>query len=79
MIKVTFYTTYNPGVSDFSLALTYDREKLEFFDDEIDDDFYQETTHAIAAPTTRDIVITLAATNYLRIILNQLVFHIILR
>ena len=30
MIKVTFYTTYNPGVSDFSLALTYDREKLEF-------------------------------------------------
>lgn len=29
-IKVTFYTTYNPGVSQLSVALKYDPDKLNF-------------------------------------------------
>lgn len=39
LIKVTFYTTCNPGVSGLSVAVRYDQDNLEFVKKSMDPDY----------------------------------------
>lgn len=58
MVKVTFYTTYNPGVSNLSIALKYDQSKLEFVNSNMDIDYYFSTVKATADTPEQGIVVT---------------------
>ncbi len=58
MVKVTFYTTYNPGVSNLSIALKYDQSKLEFVNSNMDIDYYFSTIKATADTPEQGIVVT---------------------
>lgn len=61
-IKVTFYTTYNPGVDGFSMALKYDTDKLEYESYEMDILYQRSTLKAVSENESRQMVISLAAT-----------------
>lgn len=63
MVKVTFYTTYNPGVSGLSIALKYDQDKLEFVKDLRDVDYDYETVKVINDAAEKGLVIAAAASN----------------
>ncbi len=58
MVKVTFYTTYNPGVSDLAIALKYDQTKLEFVNSNMDVDYYFSTIKATANTPEKGLVVT---------------------
>ncbi len=58
MVKVTFYTTYNPGVSNLAIALKYDQTKLEFVNSNMDVDYYFSTIKATANTPEKGLVVT---------------------
>ena len=49
MVRVTFYTTYNPGVTSFSVALKYDTSKLEYVESYRDSDYESAGTFGTIA------------------------------
>lgn len=58
MVKVTFYTTYNLGVADLSIALKYDQSKLEFVNSNMDVDYYFSTIKATENTPDQGLVVT---------------------
>ena len=63
MVKVTFYTTYNPGVSGLSIALKYDQNKLEFVKNLRDVDYDFATTKVINDASEKGMIIAASASN----------------
>ena len=58
MVKVTFYTTYNPGLVNLSVALKYDQSKLEFVKSNMDLDYADVTLKAVADTPEKGMVVT---------------------
>ena len=53
MVRVTFYTTYNPGVTSFSVALKYDTSKLEYVESYRDSDYESAGTFGTSNDKTK--------------------------
>lgn len=62
MVRVTFYTTYNPGVTSFSVALKYDTSKLEFVSFERDPGYENAGTFGSNNVKSKGMVIMASAT-----------------
>lgn len=63
LIKVTFYTTCNPGVSGLSVAVRYDQDNLEFVKKSMDPDYDYITAKKTIDNPDDGFVITASATN----------------
>ena len=66
MVRVTFYTTYNPGVTSFSVALKYDTSKLEYVESYRDSDYESAGTFGTSNDKTKGMVIIVSATENLQ-------------
>ena len=64
MVRVTFYTTYNPGVTSFSVALKYDTSKLEFVSCYEDMDYSSAAMIVSNDVTAKGMVIVASASEY---------------
>lgn len=63
MVKVTFYTTNNPGVSGLSIALKYDQDKLEFVKSIRDADYDYSTVKVVENNSKKGLIIAASASN----------------
>ena len=66
MVRVTFYTTYNPGVTSFSVALKYDTSKLEYVESYRDSDYESAGTFGTSNDKTKGMVIIVSGTENLQ-------------
>ena len=62
MIKVTFYTTYNPGTAAISMALKYDEKNLECVKSDMDIFYHSETLNGMNTNARNGMAIAAAAT-----------------
>lgn len=61
-IKVTFYTTYNPGVSILGVALKYDSDRLSFSKRVVDSDYASALAGNVKSNNTEMGLITSVTT-----------------
>ena len=62
MVKVTFYTTYNPGVSNLGVALQYDQDELQYVKCVMDFDYGLSTIKSVVNNDEDGLVVAVAAT-----------------